>query len=293
VLVAAVHGTLWATGDEARALLERRERDGWALVITEIGIDTTTALGGATAAALIDPVVAPPCAQPFPPTDLARRVAGTTDLELFDTSAHTDLDVLERALAAPFRDRARILDFGCGCGRLLRRLVDRAPESRITGCDTDANAVAWVQEALDVEATVTDARPPLPFADDAFDLAIGYSVFTHLSEEYQDAWLAELRRVLAPGGVALLTVHGPIAWERDCATVLAGRPELGDLAHEFETRGIAHWRADGWEAVFPDWYHTTFHTPAYVRAHWSTWFATVDVVPGTALRIQDVVVARR
>jgi SAM-dependent methyltransferase len=293
VLVAAVSGTLWDTGVKARGLLERRARDDWALVITEVGIDTTTAVGRATVAALLEPVVVPPCSQPLPSRDLARRVSGTADLEHFDASAQTDLDLLETALGAQFRERARILDFGCGCGRLLRRLVDRAPESRITGCDIDADAVAWVREALDVDATVTGALPPLPFADDAFDLVIGYSVFTHLSEEYQDTWLAELGRVLAPGGAALLTVHGLATWDRDRSTVLAGRPELADLTSDLEEHGIAHWRADGWETIFPDWYHTTFHDPAYVRAHWSTWFASVDVVSGTALRNHDIVVARR
>jgi SAM-dependent methyltransferase len=292
VLVTAVTGTLWATRDEARDLLERRERDDWALVITEIGIDTTTTHGRAAAAALMEPLTVPPCSQPLPPADLVRRVSGTTDLASFDVSGHTDIHALEAALGAPFRRHDRILDFGCGCGRLLRRLLDRAPGSRIVGCDTDADAVAWVRATLGVDAVATDARPPLPFADDAFDLVIGYSVFTHLSEEYQDAWLAELSRVLAPGGAALLTVHGPTAWERDRSTVLAGRLELAELQRDLDGRGIAHWRADGWEALFPDWYHTTFHSPAYVRAHWSRWFADVDLVPATALRIQDIAVVR-
>ncbi len=264
-LVAAVSGTLWETGDEARVLLERRERNDWALVITEIGLDTTTSAGRGTAAAMMTPVDVPPCSQALPPSDLVRRVSGTNDLGSFDTSAHLDLDLLESALGTPFPERGRILDFGCGCGRLFRRLVDRAPASRVTACDIDAEAVTSMRESLGADAYVTGALPPLPFDDGAFDLVIGYSVFTHLDEQYQDAWLAELRRVLAPDGAALLTVHGPAAWDRDRLTVLAGRPELAELTRELEERGIVHWRDDEWEAMFPAWYHTTFHTREYVR----------------------------
>jgi SAM-dependent methyltransferase len=292
-LVAAVSGTLWENRETARTLLERRARNDWALVITEIGLDTTTSIGMATVAALSSPVAVPPCSRPLPPRELAKRVCGTIDLEHFDVSAGLDLDLLEAALGEPLRDRARILDFGCGCGRLLRRLVDRAPASRFAGCDIDAEAVAWVRERLGVDASVTGALPPLPYDDGVFDLVIGFSVFTHLDEAHQDAWLAELRRVLAPGGAALLTVHGPAAWETTSLTALAGRPALAELAQEREERGIVHWRDDGWEAMFPDWYHTTFHTPRYVREHWARWFPAVDVVPGTVLRNHDIVVVRR
>ena len=55
-----------------------------------------------------------------------------------------------------------------------------------------------------------NALPPLLFPDCAFDLVFAISVFTHLDEQYQLAWLAELRRVAQPGAILFSppTVNG-------------------------------------------------------------------------------------
>lgn len=295
VLVVALPNLVWNNSRERSALLERSRREGWALVITGTGVDTTTVDGREFVDALLaSPAVeVPACSQPMPPVGLVSRVTGAFDLELFDVTAYHDLTLLEDALGEPLIARRDILDFGCGCGRLLRRLCDLVPDSRLSGCDIDPDAIAWVADNIsDVDARVSAPLPPLPFPSDAFDLVIGYSVLTHLDERYQDAWLAELRRVLRPGAVALLTVHGSGSWDRVVRTALAGRPEMESLERERETRGIVHWRDDGWDAVFPDFYHTTFHTPEYIERHWSAWFDKVEVVAGNTERDHDIVVAR-
>jgi len=296
VLVVGVSPVLWTFQRESRVLLERRQRSGWELVITGSGLDTTTKEGNEAIAAMLEakPSDVPPCNQPFPPSGLIYRVTGGYDLEGFDASAYQHLALLEAALGSPLAERESILDFGCGCGRLLRRLIDTAPNSRLAGCDTDAGAIEWVRANLtSVDARTIEPLPPLPWADGSFDLVIGYSVFTHLDEEYQDAWLAELHRVLRPGGAGLLTIHGQAAWDRQSRTALAGRPELETVTREREELGIAHWREDGWEEFFPDYYHTTFHTLEYVEAHWRKWFDSVHVDAGDYWRNHDIVVVRR
>ena len=52
------------------------------------------------------------------------------------------------------------------------------------------------------------ARAPLPYADGQFDLVYAFSVFTHLTERMQHEWIAEVRRVLAPGGLLLFSTKG-------------------------------------------------------------------------------------
>jgi SAM-dependent methyltransferase len=295
VFVVALSNVVWNDSRECRTLLERGRSDGWEIVITGTGLDTTTPEGRAAIdAVLATPYVeVPACSRPMPPARLIYRVTGTYDLELFDVSGFHDLVLLESALGEPLAARRDILDFGCGCGRLLRRLFDQAPTARISGCDIDEDAIAWLGGNMSgADAKVCGPLPPLPFAADAFDLIIGYSVLTHLDEDYQDAWLEEMTRVLRPGGVALLTVHGPTSWERIVRTALAGRPELHELDHERSSRGIVHWRDDGWGSVFPDFYHTTFHTPDYIRRHWTRWFDAVEIVAGTSARDHDIVVAR-
>jgi GT2 family glycosyltransferase/SAM-dependent methyltransferase len=140
--------------------------------------------------------------RPLPPADLQYRVSGANDPLAFDQLGRQAAEDFGQALARHGRrlaDFNAVFDFGCGCGRLLRHLVRTVPADRLSGSDIDADAVAWVQRHYPlVDARANDALPPLSFAAGSFDLVLCYSVFTHLDEAYQDAWLAELQRVTAP-----------------------------------------------------------------------------------------------
>jgi SAM-dependent methyltransferase len=65
-----------------------------------------------------------------------------------------------------------------------------------------------------MEARTTELQPPLPYPDGAFDFVYAFSVFTHLSVELADRWMAELRRVVKPGGLVWFTIHGQSYRER-------------------------------------------------------------------------------
>jgi SAM-dependent methyltransferase len=154
--------------------------------------------------------------EPIPPMRLRLR-AGSTFLVDFIGSAPT-VEAFEQACRDQGRslsDAESLLDFGCGCGRLLLAMR-RSPllsGCRLVGSDVDAEAIGWLRAAYpDLEVAVNRFSPPLPFEDDEFDAVVSYSVFTHLDEQSQFAWLHELRRVLSPEGVALLTVQGPLAY---------------------------------------------------------------------------------
>ena len=114
-----------------------------------------------------------------------------------------------RALA----DVRSILDFGCGCGRVIRHL-GRVPAD-LHGSDANATLAAWCRENLPFgRYAVNGLAPPLPYEDGAFDLVYTMSVFTHLPAHLQRPWLDELRRVVEPGGRLLLTTHGERYVER-------------------------------------------------------------------------------
>ena len=69
--------------------------------------------------------------------------------------------------------------------------------------------VEWCRRNLAfAEVAVTELSPPLPYADESFDLMYAFSVFTHLTEELQRTWMAECRRVLRPGGYLLMSTLG-------------------------------------------------------------------------------------
>ena len=113
--------------------------------------------------------------------------------------------------ARPLAADTRILEFGCGWGRILRTFLDEVSPEYLVGID----AQEWM---LDI-ARQTTMRPgyamywrtaPLPQGDlpaNTFDLIYAYSVFSHLSEKAANAWIAEFARILAPGGIVCVTTR--------------------------------------------------------------------------------------
>ncbi len=102
----------------------------------------------------------------------------------------------------------RILDAGCGAGPLFEALRDRG--AVMTGFDLSAKMVELARKRLgdDAALRVADIGKPLPFPDDAFDDVV-VALVLHYLEDW-DAPLAELRRVLRPGGRLILAVNHPI-----------------------------------------------------------------------------------
>jgi len=108
------------------------------------------------------------------------------------------------------RPEHRVLDAGCGVGRLARPLAAYLRgEGSYDGFDLDAEALSWCRRRYrDRERfrfLMLDARRPLPFGEGEYDVAVAASLLTHLQRADQRTLLGELRRVLAPGGRALVT----------------------------------------------------------------------------------------
>jgi SAM-dependent methyltransferase len=117
----------------------------------------------------------------------------------------------------------RVLDVGCGIGRLARPLAGFLDAGgSYAGFDVNPVAVGWCQTRYDRERfafTLADlynarfqptgggkaAEFRFPYDDDAFDVAVAASVLTHLLEDEAEHYLAETVRVLRPGGRALVT----------------------------------------------------------------------------------------
>ena len=154
---------------------------------------------------------------PVPPPALIVRVAGTADPDWFLESGRRAAESIRRTLeraGTPLERLGSILDFGCGCGRVTRRWAD-LNGTAIHGSDANERAVAWCRRNLPFASFDTNGLgPPLAYRDESFELVYALSVFTHLPEELQLAWMGELERVLRPGGVLLLTAHGESYRER-------------------------------------------------------------------------------
>jgi Methylase involved in ubiquinone/menaquinone biosynthesis len=147
-------------------------------------------------------------------------------------------------------DGVAVLDFGCGSGRTLRHLTTTAWQ--LSGCDIDAEAIAWSRKVLPgFDLRVTSPEPPLPYGDAAFEVVYAVSVFTHFDRREQIAWRDELFRILAPGGLAVISTMGP--------SVVENFPRLAtpDARRRLSQLGFVYREGDG---AFNS--NAAFHAPA-------------------------------
>jgi ubiquinone/menaquinone biosynthesis C-methylase UbiE len=136
----------------------------------------------------------------------------------FDRWASTyDASPLQPALFAPVHQTAlqlaqqffpgarRVLDVGCGTGRLLRQARRRYRPAELVGVDLArgmlAAAMAATSTRLEIHYLHAGAER-LPFTDEVFDLVFATMSMRHWTD--QAAGIAEIGRVLAPGGVLVL-----------------------------------------------------------------------------------------
>jgi SAM-dependent methyltransferase len=192
---------------------------------------------------------------PVPPRRLLLTVGGTPDVAWFIGSGRETADGIRRALERRGVDIAQVgtlLDFGCGCGRVIRHWAD-LPDTRIVGSDYNARLIAWCRANLPFAHFDQNAlAPPLRYDDGEFDVVYALSVFTHLPEDLQQRWMQEFARVVRPGGHLLLTLHGDRYLERLTADEQAAY-RRGELVVR-------------WAEVAGSNLCTAFHPRSYVQA---------------------------
>ena len=154
---------------------------------------------------------------PVPPPRLIVRVAGTADVGWFLERGRLAAESVRDAIARQGRrieELGALLDFGCGCGRVIRHWA-RLDRTAVHGADASEHAIAWCRANLSFARFASNGlAPPLDHPDASFDLVYALSVFTHLPEALQHAWVRELTRLLRPDGFLLLTTHGERYRER-------------------------------------------------------------------------------
>jgi SAM-dependent methyltransferase len=148
---------------------------------------------------------------PIPPAKLIVLVTGSADTAWYTEGGRLGSEslcgILRQAGVSP-ADFDSILDFGCGCGRVIRRWrsITRAA---LYGTDYNPRLVAWCRYNLPFANFQSNTlEPRLNYADQQFEFAYALSVFTHMPENLQKPWMNELRRVLRPGGYLVITTQG-------------------------------------------------------------------------------------
>jgi SAM-dependent methyltransferase len=212
--------------------------------------------------------MARPAEVPLPPDELIARVGNVNEDAV---RAYVRIGVEQRRLVEHYLPDTwdwtgkTLLDWGSGAGRLLRQFGDEAGQMQLIGADIDAPSIEWMRANLpDVEAVVVGLEPHIDLPDASVDVVTGFSVMTHITD-YWAGWLLEVRRVLRPGGVALLSyissTYGPTLldgeWDED---------GIGMLVLRY---------ARPWSQGGPDVVHSSW----WVRAHWGRAFEIVSLEP--------------
>lgn len=110
---------------------------------------------------------------------------------------------------------ARILDYGCGWGRLLRLMYRFSGPDRIHGCDAWETSLALCREHRVAANLALCAEVPreVPFPGVKFDLVYAFSVLTHLSERTARAVMGAIRGSIEPGGLCVVTIRPAEYWD--------------------------------------------------------------------------------
>ncbi len=208
---------------------------------------------------------------PIPPLRLIVLVTGNADIPAFleggKLAVQSITGILEKN-GLDIENFQTILDFGCGCGRVIRHWHS-LQTTTVFGTDYHQELIKWCKQHLTfAEFAENWLSPPLAFDDKRFDFVYALSVFTHLPESLQIVWMEELSRILKPGGYLLITTHGERYMD-----VLTPSEAQAFAAGQLVVR---------YDKVAGTNMCSVFHPQKYVREKLINGFEVVDFVPGGA-----------
>lgn len=233
---------------------------------------------------------------PMPPDDIHSMARGPLASGGDPYIADLVISALRRAESEP-PEGATMLDFGCSSGRVLRTIAAYRPDLECLGCDPNGPAIRWAQQNLPM-ATFFESptSPPLDVADGSVDVVYAISIWSHFAEEAAMRWLAEMRRIIRPGGALLMTTHGFDTMaeflRRDAMTrESAAKITRGLVAGEHVYLDVFGEEGD-WGVKDPEWGN------GYFTLDWLAARATPDwsirrFEPGALDGVQDIVVLER
>ncbi|BCQ24031.1 methyltransferase [Caballeronia sp. NK8] len=179
-------------------------------------------------------------------------------------------------------DDARILDYGCGWGRLLRLMYKFTAPENLHGCDPWDRSIALCRESGLAANLIQSAYIPTepPFPGERFDLIYAFSVFTHLSARSGKAVMDVCRRSIADNGLMVITIRPQSYWEiHDQKQNIV---DVKAMQRDHAVNGFAY-TPHGREPIDGDiTYGDTSMTLDYIRENWKGWN-----VAGVEFNLQD------
>lgn len=146
----------------------------------------------------------------FPPEELQRQFVGMSGPQALNEAFNFYSEIKRYAgkLAQKLGRDSRILDFGCGWGRIIRFFLKDVTADNLYGIDVDSEMTdLCIKTVGHGNYSAIKPMPPLEFSEGSFDIIYAYSVFSHLAESVQIQWIEEFSRILKPGGILVATTQ--------------------------------------------------------------------------------------
>jgi SAM-dependent methyltransferase len=211
-----------------------------------------------------------------PPLHVIHDAHGSTSFRHYWQGGRAQAKVIADLIRENHADARRVLEWGCGPGRIIRHLLALLPAgTQIFGSDYNPDSVAWCTRAIPgITFSINQLEPPLHFDLASFDVIYAISVLTHLSVAQQTAWMAELRRVLKTSGVLILTTHGDMSARR----LLPGEYK------QYLSQGVVvrDGVAEGKRCFL------SYHHPTYAANHLFSDFRVLKKIDGNPVYEQDI-----
>jgi SAM-dependent methyltransferase len=229
----------------------------------------------------------------FPDPKLSVGMIGSSGEQALREVAPIYLAIHEYARAADivFGPETRVLDFGCGFGRLLRFFMKDIAPGNLIGTDVDASFIAVCKELFrGGDFDVNAPYPPLHYPDASFDVIYAYSVFSHLSEKAHKLWLKEIRRLIKPNGLIFLTLRqknfiAQCVKLHTTSDISQYEKKMADAFGDMESVLPRYIKGEfiyvpygGGGVRTDDFYGDAVIPPKYIEKYWTTAFHIVDIV---------------
>lgn len=132
------------------------------------------------------------------------------DEHYFNTGL-SGIQCIEGARLAANKDTSsikKILDFGCGYGRVLRYIKSAFPTSEIYSSDLNKDAVDYCAETFNIVPIYSSKNSSEIKITESFDLIWVGSLFTHLDSKHWPGYIRLFESILNEAGILIFTVHG-------------------------------------------------------------------------------------
>jgi SAM-dependent methyltransferase len=195
----------------------------------------------------------------------------------------------------------QLLELGCASGRVLRHFAIQSKGLQVWGADIKLRHVEWIRKFLPPSINIfhNSVLPHLPIEDNSLSLVCAFSVFTHI-DDFELAWIAEIRRILKPGGFAYLTIHSENTWKQMepdwplYSAILSLRDHITeyDVTPDFLAGPFPADKTVFWWNIAKVYNCSVFQSTDYIRNAWGRFLEIKEIIPRGHI-YQDVVLLQK